>query len=84
MPRGPELTSFEIGQILAYRDLGLGPTDIGRKICRDKSTISRFLKDPENYGSNKVQEDHELWTRARNAAFLMPLKQVNIRQISLD
>jgi IS30 family transposase len=53
MPREPELNSFEIGQILAFRDVGLGLTEIARKICRDKSTISRFLKDPENYGSNK-------------------------------
>lgn len=33
--------------------LNLRPTEIGNEIGRDKSVISRFLKDPENYGRIK-------------------------------
>ncbi len=53
MPRGYHLTDFERGQIMAYRDEGMNPTDIGKKLRRDRTTISKFLKDPENYGQKK-------------------------------
>ncbi len=53
MPRGPYLTDFERCQILAYRDLNLNHSDIARKIDRDRSVVSRFLNDPENYGKKR-------------------------------
>lgn len=47
------MTEREIGQIMAYKDQGLNETEIGLKIGRHKSTINRFLKDPENHGRKK-------------------------------
>jgi predicted transcriptional regulator len=38
---------------MAYRDQGMNLTDIGKKLGRDRTTISKFLKDPENYGQKK-------------------------------
>ena len=53
MPRGQHLSEYERGQIIAYRDQGMNATDIGKKIGRDRTTISKFLKDPEDYGQRK-------------------------------
>ena len=53
MPRGPHLTDFERGQILAYRDQNLNHSDIARKIDRDRSVVSMFLRDHENYGKKR-------------------------------
>ena len=53
MPRGTELTEFERGQIIAFRELDLGPTEIGKRLKRAKSTISQFLRNPEAYGQRK-------------------------------
>jgi transposase len=53
MPRGQQLSDFERGRILAYQDMNLPPIIIVEKIGRAKSTISKFLQDPENYGRKK-------------------------------
>ena len=47
------LSEYERDQIMPYRDQGLNATDIGKKLNRDWTTISKFLKDPENYGRKK-------------------------------
>ncbi len=47
------MSDFERGQVMAYRDQGMNLTDIGKKLGRDRTTISKFLKDPENYGQKK-------------------------------
>ena len=53
MGKGKQLTSEEIGKIMAYRDEGLSMEQISVKIGRSKCTICHLLKDPENYGTKK-------------------------------
>ena len=53
MGRGKQLTSKEIGKIIAYRDQGLSMEEISVKIGRSKCAICHLLKDPENYGTKK-------------------------------
>jgi IS30 family transposase len=50
MPRGSHLSAIERGQIIAYNKCGKTSTEIGRLLCRDQQTISRFLKNVEAYG----------------------------------
>jgi hypothetical protein len=53
MPRGQQLSDFERGRILAYRDMNLPPIIIAETISRTKSTKSKFLQYPENYDRKK-------------------------------
>src|SRR5687768_14848448 len=53
MPKREQLSDFERGQILAFRDQNLNQNAIAAKIGRNQCTVSRFLKDPENYGHKK-------------------------------
>ena len=53
MEKGKQLTSEEIGKIMAYRDQGLSMEQISVKIGRSKCAICHLLKDPENYGKKK-------------------------------
>ena len=53
MGKGKQLTSEEIGKIMAYRDQGLSMEQISIKIGRSKCAIFNLLKDPENYGKKK-------------------------------
>jgi transposase len=53
MPKLPQLTDLEKGQILALADQNLSQTEISNKIGRSQSTVSKFLKDPQNYGKRK-------------------------------
>jgi transposase len=47
------LSEFDRGQIIAYMDQGMSATEIGKKVGRDRSTISRFMKNPLHYGTTK-------------------------------
>jgi transposase len=53
MPRGHQLSAFERGQILAYRDQGMNATEIAKRVGRHRSTISRFVENPVQYGMKK-------------------------------
>ena len=53
MPRGKELTEVEEAQILAFKDAGLSAGAISNKIKRHKSTVCRFLQDPDEYSRSK-------------------------------
>jgi transposase len=53
MPLRHHLSAFERGQIVAYHGEGLSATDIGKKLGRDRSTISKFLKNPAFDGPKK-------------------------------
>ena len=54
MGKGKQLTSEEVGKIMAYRDQGLSMEQISIKIGRSKCVICHLLKDPENYGKKKL------------------------------
>ena len=47
------LTNTEKGQIQAYWEQGLSISYIGKKINWHKSTIKRFLKNPDKYGQKR-------------------------------
>jgi IS30 family transposase len=72
MPRGQQLSDFERGRILAYRNMNLPPIIIAEKISRAKSTISKFLQDPENYGRKNAPEGPESSTRGPNGVLFRP------------
>lgn len=53
MPRGTSLSTEERARILTYREFGTTIRLIAEKLGRDKTTIHKFLRDPENYGKKK-------------------------------
>lgn len=47
------LTDVQRGQILAFKESGLSFREIGRRIGKNHSVVSRFLKDVDGYGKKK-------------------------------
>lgn len=53
MGRGNRLSSFEMGQIMAYKNRGLQKTEISRLVKRSRKVVSNYLENPANYGAKK-------------------------------
>ncbi|CAK9806315.1 Transposable element Tc3 transposase [Anthophora plagiata] len=50
MPLGKILSEEEIGQIRAYKDVGVSNREIARRLHRSPRVINNYINDPENYG----------------------------------
>lgn len=63
MPKGTQLSDFEKGQIVAFRQCGLSGREISKRIKRSKTVVYNFLKNPEMYGMKKRTGRPEILTR---------------------
>ena len=54
MSKGKTLTGIERGRMLEIHNTNLSPCVIESEICRSKTVIASFLKDPDAYGTGKL------------------------------
>lgn len=57
MGRGKKLSESEIKTILNLKKENMSVAKIAKLLKRSRNAITVLLKDPENYGKKKVQED---------------------------
>lgn len=53
MPKGPKLSEYEKGQIQALHANGSNVSQIARQIHRSRDVITKFLNNPQEYGTKK-------------------------------
>jgi transposase len=53
MGRGKQLSDFEMGQIMTYKNQGKSVAKISELVNRSRRVIRNYIEDPENYGTKK-------------------------------
>ena len=53
MGSGRDLSDEEMGQIKAFRSVGMSERQIAARIGRSKTVVYNFLASPENYASKR-------------------------------
>ena len=75
MPKGTTLTLEERDEILKLHEQGISGREIGKKLCRSKTVVLNFLRNPSNYAKIKVETVGCIYNHIQND-LVQPLSEL--------